>query len=154
MNAFGKMGLLCCLAAVLLAGCGDGDRDVSAVSGPEVSIEQSREISGSASEDISLGEISWDEVSKDYSAEKQIGESGIFIAVKKLSSSQKVYALERGGKLITDFEFEHGFRYRFASILCLRKTTTLRRYATFRATRYAIRRIALPRMRKMAAPAL
>ena len=35
MNAFGKMGLLCCLAAVLLAGCGDGDRDVSAVSGPE-----------------------------------------------------------------------------------------------------------------------
>ena len=32
MNAFGKMGLLCCLAAVLLAGCGDGDRDVSAVS--------------------------------------------------------------------------------------------------------------------------
>ena len=106
MNAFGKMGLLCCLAAVLLAGCGDGDRDVSAVSGPEVSIEQSREISGSASEDISLGEISWDEVSKDYSAEKQIGESGIFIAVKKLSSSQKVYALEKGGKLITDFEFD------------------------------------------------
>ena len=94
------------LAAVLLAGCGDGDRDVSAVSGPEVSIEQSREISGSASEDISLGEISWDEVSKDYSAEKQIGESGIFIAVKKLSSSQKVYALEKGGKLITDFEFD------------------------------------------------
>ena len=33
MNAFGKMGLLCCLAAVLLAGCGDGDRNVSAVSG-------------------------------------------------------------------------------------------------------------------------
>ena len=32
MNAFGKMGLLCCLAAVLLAGCGDGDRDASAVS--------------------------------------------------------------------------------------------------------------------------
>ena len=32
MNTFGKMGLLCCLAAVLLAGCGDGDRDVSAVS--------------------------------------------------------------------------------------------------------------------------
>ena len=106
MNAFGKMGLLCCLAAVLLAGCGDGDRDVSAVSGAEVSIEQSGEISGSASEDISLGEISWDEVSKDYSAEKQIGESGIFIAVKKLSSSQKVYALEKGGKLITDFEFD------------------------------------------------
>ena len=98
MNAFGKMGLLCCLAAVLLAGCGDGDGDVSAVSGAEVSIEQSGEISGSASEDISLGEISWDEVSKDYSAEKQIGESGIFIAVKKLSSSQKVYALEKGGK--------------------------------------------------------
>ena len=37
MNAFGKTGLLCCLAAVLLAGCGDGDRDVSAVSGAEVS---------------------------------------------------------------------------------------------------------------------
>ena len=106
MNTFGKMGLLCCLAAVLLAGCGDGDRDVSAVSGAEVSIEQSVEISGSASEDISLGEISWDEVSKDYSADKQIGESGIFIAVKKLSSSQKVYALEKGGKLITDFEFD------------------------------------------------
>ena len=106
MNAFGKTGLLCCLAAVLLAGCGDGDRDVSAVSGAEVSIEQSGEISGSASEDISLGEMSWDEVSKDYSAEKQIGESGIFIAVKKLSSSQKVYALEKGGKLITDFEFD------------------------------------------------
>ena len=33
MNTFGKMGLLCCLAAVLLAGCGDGDGDVSAVSG-------------------------------------------------------------------------------------------------------------------------
>ena len=32
MNAFGKTGLLCCPAAVLLAGCGDGDRDVSAVS--------------------------------------------------------------------------------------------------------------------------
>ena len=45
MNTFGKMGLLCCLAAVLLAGCGDGDRDVSAVSGAEVSIEQSGEIS-------------------------------------------------------------------------------------------------------------
>ena len=30
MNTFGKMGLLCCLAAVLLAGCGDGDRDASA----------------------------------------------------------------------------------------------------------------------------
>ena len=68
MNAFGKTGLLCCLAAVLLAGCGDGGRDVSAVSGAEVSIEQSGEISGSASEDISLGEISWDEVSKAYSA--------------------------------------------------------------------------------------
>ena len=89
-----------------VAVCGDGDGDVSAVSGAEVSIEQSGEISGSASEDISLGEISWDEVSKDYSAEKQIGESGIFIAVKKLSSSQKVYALEKGGKLITDFEFD------------------------------------------------
>ena len=37
MNTFGKMGLLCCLAAVLLAGCGDGDRDVSAVGGAEVS---------------------------------------------------------------------------------------------------------------------
>ena len=30
MNTFGKMGLLCCPAAVLLAGCGDGDRDASA----------------------------------------------------------------------------------------------------------------------------
>ena len=30
MNTFGKMGLLCCPATVLLAGCGDGDRDVSA----------------------------------------------------------------------------------------------------------------------------
>ena len=79
MNAFGKTGLLCCLAAVLLAGCGDGDRDVSAVSGAEVSIEQSVEISGSASEDISLGEISWDEVSKDYSADKQIGEKAVVV---------------------------------------------------------------------------
>ena len=26
--------------------------------------------------------------------------------MKKLSSSQKVYALEKGGKLITDFEFD------------------------------------------------
>ena len=30
MNTFGKMGLLCCPAAVLLAGCGDGDGDASA----------------------------------------------------------------------------------------------------------------------------
>ena len=98
--------IMSALLAAVLCGCGDGDRDASAVSGAEVSIEQSGEISGSASEDISLGEMSWDEVSKDYSAEKQIGESGIFIAVKKLSSSQKVYALEKGGKLITDFEFD------------------------------------------------
>ena len=98
--------IMSALLAAVLCGCGDGDRDTSAVSGAEVSIEQSGEISGSASEDISLGEISWDEVSKDYSAEKQIGESGIFIAVKKLSSSQKVYALEKGGKLITDFDFD------------------------------------------------
>ena len=146
MNTFGKTGLLCCLAAVLLAGCGDGDRDVSAVSGAEVSIEQSGEVSGSASEDISLGEISWDEVSKDYSAEKQIGESGIF-RPKRFMPLKRAESLSR---ILNSTRFPLSVR----SILCLRKTTTLRRYATFRATRYAIRRIALPRMRKMAAPAL
>lgn len=68
--------------------------------------ESNSTMSDVSRQESSLGEISWDEVSKDYSAEKQIGESGIFIAVKKLSSSQKVYALEKDGKLITDFEFD------------------------------------------------
>ena len=68
--------------------------------------ESSSTMSDVSQQESSLGEMSWDEVSKDYSAEKQIGESGIFIAVKKLSSSQKAYALEKGGKLITDFEFD------------------------------------------------
>ena len=82
MNTFGKTGLLCCLAAVLLAGCGDGDRDVSAVSGAEVSIEQSGESSGSASEEVS------DAVTpKDY----ELG---------------RCYALEKDGRIITDFDFE------------------------------------------------
>ena len=54
----------------------------------------------------SLGEVSWDEASKDYSVAREIGDSGIFVAVKKLSSSQKLYALEKDGELITGFDFD------------------------------------------------
>ena len=54
----------------------------------------------------SLGEVSWDEASKDYSVAREIGDSGISVAVKKLSSSQKLYALEKDGELITGFDFD------------------------------------------------
>lgn len=101
MNTFGKMGLLCCLAAVLLAGCGDGDRDVSAVSGAEVSIEQSGEISGSASEEVS------DAVTpKDYELGRQVGDGNVYIACGKNENGRPCYALEKDGRIITDFDFE------------------------------------------------
>ncbi len=101
MNTFGKMGLLCCLAAVLLAGCGDGDRDVSAVSGAEVSIEQSGETSGSASEEVS------DAVTpKDYELGRQVGDGNIYIACGKNENGRPCYALEKDGRIITDFDFE------------------------------------------------
>ena len=69
MNTFGKMGLLCCLAAVLLAGCGDGDRDVSAVSGAASESSAAPEaVSDDVSEnEPSFGEISWDDVSGESS---------------------------------------------------------------------------------------
>ena len=89
------------LAAVLLAGCGDGDRDVSAVSGPEVSIEQSGEISGSASEEVS------DAVTpKDYELGRQVGDGNVYIACGKNENGRPCYALEKDGRIITDFDFE------------------------------------------------
>ena len=89
------------LAAVLLAGCGDGDRDVSAVSGAEVSIEQSGESSGSASEEVS------DAVTpKDYELGRQVGDGNVYIACGKNENGRPCYALEKDGRIITDFDFE------------------------------------------------
>ena len=94
MNAFGKMGLLCCLAAVLLAGCGDGDRDTSAVSGAEVSIEQSGEISGSASEEVS------DAVTpKDYELGRQVGDGMFILHAARTKTGDRVMRWRRTEEL-------------------------------------------------------
>ena len=101
MNTFEKMGLLCCLAAVLLAGCGDGDGDVSAVSGAEVSIEQSGEISGSASEDVP--EQSREE--RGYTVE-YIPYMGNFAVARKTVDGADRIALMKDGEMLTGFGYD------------------------------------------------
>ena len=117
MNAFGKMGLLCCLAAVLLAGCGDGDRDVSAVSGAASESSAAPEaVSDDVSEnEPSFGEISWDDVSgesseavlpeSEYSVLKRL--EGTVAVVKKETDGVTRIGLLENGEPITDFEYDN-----------------------------------------------
>ena len=117
MNTFGKMGLLCCLAAVLLAGCGDGDRDVSAVSGAASESSAAPEaVSDDVSEnEPSFGEISWDDVSgesseavlpeSEYSVLKRL--EGTVAVVKKETDGVTRIGLLENGEPITDFEYDN-----------------------------------------------
>ena len=103
MNAFGKTGLLCCLAAVLLAGCGDGDRDVSAVSGAASE-------SPAAPEESSSGEISEDvpEQSREergYTVE-YIPYMGNFAVARKTVDGADRIALMKDGEMLTGFGYD------------------------------------------------
>ena len=103
MNAFGKMGLLCCLAAVLLAGCGDGDRDVSAVSGAASESPAAPEESSSGEVSENVPEQSREE--RGYTVE-YIPYMGNFAVARKTVDGADRIALMKDGEMLTGFGYD------------------------------------------------
>ena len=93
--------IMSALLAAVLCGCGDGDRDVSAVSGSEVSIEQSGESSGSASEEVP--EQSREE--RGYTVE-YIPYMGNFAVARKTVDGADRIALMKDGEMLTGFGYD------------------------------------------------
>ncbi len=97
--------IMSALLAAVLCGCGDGDRDVSAVSGAEVSIEQSGEISGSASEEVSEDVPEQSREERGYTVE-YIPYMGNFAVARKTVDGADRIALMKDGEMLTGFGYD------------------------------------------------